>query len=125
MKNKILFVVCVLYGLLFINAGLNKFFNYMPPPDNLSQSLLTAMTAIMQIKWLMPLIGIAEIIGGLLIIFPKTRALAALILFPVVVGIFLTATVTDTTSLPIALVVVIVLAWIMYENRAKYLPLVR
>ncbi len=36
MKNKILFVVSLLFGLLFINAGLNKFFNYMPVPKLLA-----------------------------------------------------------------------------------------
>lgn len=32
MKQKIITVVSVLFGLMFINAGLNKFFNYMPVP---------------------------------------------------------------------------------------------
>jgi uncharacterized membrane protein YphA (DoxX/SURF4 family) len=124
MKRKITFILSVLLGLLFINAGLNKFFNYMPPPENMPDKLVKAMGAIMELGWLLPLIGVAEILGGILIIIPRTRALGALILFPVVVGIMLTNTVTETSGLPIALVVAAILIWIMYDSRAKYLPLV-
>jgi uncharacterized membrane protein YphA (DoxX/SURF4 family) len=124
MKRKITFILSALLGLLFINAGLNKFFNYMPAPENMPEKLVKAMGAIMELDWLLPLIGVAEILGGILIIIPRTRALGALILFPVVVGIMLTNTVTDTSGLPIALVVAAILIWIMYDSRAKYLPLV-
>ena len=66
MKNKIQFVICLLFGLMFINAGLNKFFNYMPVPKNLPEHMLKIMGAMMTITWLMPLIAIVEIIGGVL-----------------------------------------------------------
>ena len=73
-----------------------------------------------EIVWLLPLIGIAEIIGGLLIIFPKTRALGALVIFPVAVGILLTHIFVDTSGLLIALVIWIVLLWILFDNKEKY-----
>ncbi len=125
MKQKITFVLSLLFGLMFINGGLNKFFNYMPAPKEIPANLAKAMTAIMDLVWLMPLLGVAEVVGGLLIIFPKTRALGALVIFPVMVGILLTHIVLDTTGLPIALVLTAILAWIMYDNRERYLPLVK
>lgn len=124
MKQKITFVLSLLFGLFFINAGLDKFFHYMPMPEKISDELIKAMTGMMAVTWLMPLIAIAEILGGLLIIFPKTRALAALIIFPVMVGILLTNTVTDASGFPIAAVFAIVLIWIIYDNRAKYLSII-
>ena len=124
MKQKILFVLSLLFGLMFINGGLNKFFNYMPVPDNLPEKLTKAMAAFMEIGWLMPLVAVAELVGGVLIIIPKTRALGALIIFPVMVGIVLTHIVQDRTGLPIALVLSAILGWIMYENRERYLPMV-
>ena len=60
MKRKITFVLSLLFGLMFINAGLNKFLNYMPPPDNLPENLLKAFQAFSQIGWLMPLVGICQ-----------------------------------------------------------------
>jgi len=85
MKNKILFVVSLLFGLMFINAGLNKFLNYMPVPDDLPESMMKVMTAFMEISWLMPLIAVAEIVGGLLFIIPKVRALGAIVIFPILI----------------------------------------
>lgn len=124
MRQKITFVLSLLFGLFFINAGLDKFFHYMPMPEKISDELIKAMTGMMAVTWLMPLIAVAEILGGLLIIFPKTRALAALIIFPVMVGILLTNTVTDSSGFPIAAAFAIVLIWIIYDNRAKYLPII-
>lgn len=124
MKQKITFVLSLIFGLFFINAGLDKFFHYMPMPKDISPNMMDAMTGMMAVTWLMPLIAVAEALGGLLIIFTKTRALGALIIFPVMIGIILTNTVTDASGFPIAAVFALVLAWIMYDNRAKYLHLI-
>jgi len=124
MKQKITFVLSLIFGLFFINAGLDKFFHYMPMPKDISPDLMSAMTGMMAVSWLMPLVAVAEIVGGVLIIIPKTRALGALVVFPVMVGIVLTNTVTDASGFPIAAVFAAVLLWIMYDNRAKYMHLV-
>lgn len=81
MKNKILFVLCLLVGLLFINGGLNKFFNYIPAPKDMPEDMVKLMTAFMTITWLMPLVATAELVGGILFIIPKFRALGASIRF--------------------------------------------
>jgi uncharacterized membrane protein YphA (DoxX/SURF4 family) len=120
MKSKILFVLCLLFGLLFINAGLDKFFHYMPMPKDMSESMKTAFNAFVALGWLLPLAGAAEIIGGILFILPKTRAFGAVVIFPVMVGILLTNTVTDTSGFPIAAVLLVINVWVLYENRAKY-----
>ncbi|WP_066830140.1 DoxX family protein [Rufibacter ruber] len=124
MKQKLLTGLSLLFGLLLINGGLNKFFNYMPVPENLPEELVKDSTALMEIAWLMPLIGFAEVLGGILIIFPKTRALGALVIFPVMVGVLLTHLLVEPSGLPIALVIWAILLWIIYENRKKYLPMV-
>ncbi|GCC51446.1 DoxX family protein [Chryseotalea sanaruensis] len=120
MKNKIFSVLYIIMGLLFINGGLNKFFNYMPPPDTLPEAMVKDFMAILEISWLMPLIGAAEILGGLLITIPKTRALGTLVLFPVVVGILLTHIFVEPTGLPIALIIVALIGKLIYDNRVKY-----
>lgn len=74
MKNKILFGLSLLFGLMFINSGLNKFFNYMPMPKDMPESMLKLMAAFMQISWLMPLVGFAEVLGGVLFIIPLCGA---------------------------------------------------
>lgn len=125
MKNKILFVVSLLFALMFINAGLNKFFGYMPMPDPLPEDLMALFTAISSLGWLLPLIGVAEVIGGILVIIPKYRSLGAIIIFPVMVGIPLTHIVNVPASLPTAIVLMAINLWIIFENREKYLPMIR
>lgn len=120
MRTKILNIVSALFGLLLINGGLNKFLNYMPVPDNLPEPLLKDTAAIMEISWLMPLVGFAEVLGGLLIIIPKTRALGALVVFPVMVGVLCTHLTVAPEGLPIALVIWAILLWIIVENRNRY-----
>ena len=97
----------------------------MPPPENMPPNLEKAFNAFMQIKWLMPLVGLTEVVGGLLFIFPRTRALAAIIIFPVMIGIMLTNTVSDSSGLPIAAVLFAIHIWVIYENREKYLPMLK
>ena len=124
MKKKIIFVLSLLFGLMFINAGLNKFLNYMPVPADLPEKMQKMMAAFMEIGWLMPLVGFAEIIGGILFIIPKTRALGAIIIFPVMIGILLTNCLVAPSGLPIALVLLAINVWVIFENRQKYLPMI-
>lgn len=123
MKKIIFNVLSVLLGLMMLNSGLNKFFNYIPAPEDLPENVMKDGAAMMEIEWLMPLIAVAEILGGLLVIIPKTRALGALVLFPVMVGILLTHLFVAPDGLIIALALWAILLWILYENREKYAPL--
>jgi putative oxidoreductase len=125
MKNKILFVVSLLFGLMFINAGLNKMFQYMPMPEDLPEDMIKLMEAFTAITWLMPLVAVVEVLAGILVIIPKYRALGALMILPVMVGILLTNSFNAPSGLPIALILTAVLTWIMIENRAKYAALFR
>jgi putative oxidoreductase len=125
MKKKILFGVSLLFGLMFINSGLNKFFNYMPMPKDMPEEMMKAMGAFMQIGWLMPLVAVAEITGGILFITNKFRALGAIIIFPVMAGILLTHIFIAPSGLPLALVFVAIEIWVIIENREKYLPMIR
>jgi len=87
MKNKILFILCLLTGLMFINAGLDKFFHYMPMPADMPEKMVNAGKAFMEIGWLLPLVGAVEAMGGLLLLFPNTRALGAIVILPILIGI--------------------------------------
>lgn len=125
MKNKILFVLCLLTGLMFINAGLDKFFHYMPMPKDLPEKMIKVGMAFMEIGWLMPLVGSIELLGGLLLIFPRTRALGAIVILPVLTGILLANISMAPSGLPLVFVIIAVILWVIIENREKYLPMIR
>ncbi len=123
MKSKILFVASLLFGLMMVNSGLNKFFNYIPMPENMPEKMKTMVDAFTQIGWLMPLVGLVEAVGGALFIFPKTRAVGALVILPVMVGILVANFSAAPDGLPISLTMTAILAWAIFENRGKYLGL--
>jgi putative oxidoreductase len=62
MKKKILFIFSLLFGLMFINAGLNMFFHYMPMPKDMPEKMVTLMKNFVGIGWLMPLLTIPAIL---------------------------------------------------------------
>lgn len=125
MKTKILNVLSILLGLLLVNGGLDKFLHYMPVPENLPEALVKDMVALSEISWLMPLIGFAELVGGLLIIIKKTRTLGILIVFPVMVGALLTHIFVEPSGLPILLIIWAILIWNIFENKTTYLSLLK
>lgn len=97
----------------------------MPMPKDISPGMLKLMGAFMTITWLMPLIATAEIIGGILFITNKYRALGAIIIFPVMIGIVLTHIINDPSGLPIVLPLFAINIWVIIENRSRYLPMIR
>ncbi len=123
MKRIVLNVFSVIFGLLLINGGLDKFFQYMPTPEDLNPQLIEDFEALGQVSWLFPLVGLAEIVGGILLLFPRTRALGALVVFPVMMGVLLTHIFSAPEGLHIAVVIWVILLWIIYDNRHKFLPL--
>jgi putative oxidoreductase len=73
----------------------------------------------------MPLIAVAEIVGGVLFITNQFRALGAIIIFPVLVGILLTHIINAPSGLPIVLILFGIEMWVIIENRENYLPMVK
>lgn len=125
MKNKINLVVCTLFGLMMINSGLNKFFEYIPMSKDMPQSMLDVMKAFSTMPWLIPLAGVVEIVGGILCIIPKYRALGAILLLPIVVGILFINIYSAPSGLPLAVTLLAVNAYIITTEYHKYLPMVR
>jgi putative oxidoreductase len=124
MKKKILFGISLLFGLLFINGGLNKLLHYIPVPENMPENMVKLTAAFESIGWLMPLIAVVEIIGGALFITNKFRALGAIIIFPIMVGILLTHTINEPSGLPMALLLMGINLGVIFENREKYIPMI-
>ncbi len=119
-------IISLFFGLMFINAGLNKFLNYMPMEKPTPQQI-ELFAAFEKIFWLMPLVGAVEIVGGLLFIFPKTRALGAIVILPVMVGIVIHVFTMDQSpmGMSIAGVLFLINIWMIIDNKEKYRALLK
>jgi len=87
MSKSILFQVAKwLFGLHFIVFGLNKFLGFadVPPPEG--EQAIAFLTA-MFTTYLFKLVATTQIIGGILLLIPRTSFLGYLMLLPVVANI--------------------------------------
>lgn len=123
MKDKILLGVSVLLGLMMAVSGLNKFIGFMQMPE-MPEAAGATMGALVASGWIMALIAIAEIVGGILLMIPKTRALGAIVLFPVIVGILLFHLVQAPEGMIMAIVLFAINVWVIFENKEKYMPMI-
>ena len=119
-------IISLLFGLMFINAGLNKFLNYMPM-EKPTPEQMELFAAFDKIFWLLPLVGAVEIIGGLLFILQKTRALGAIVILPVMVGIVIHNFTMDKSAMgmSIAGVLFLINLWMIIDNKEKYRALLK
>ena len=79
-------IASYILSILMIVFGLNKFIGFIaiePPADPTAQSFLGAMFS----SYLFVIVGLTEIIAGILMLISKTRFLAWLFLLPVMVNI--------------------------------------
>lgn len=123
MKKKILFVVSLLFGLMMINSGMNKFLQYMPMPE-MPEAAGQLMYAFAQSAWLFPLIALIEIAGGILLITNKFRALGAIMMLPIIIGIVLFHLVQAPEGSAMGIILLAINTWVIIENKDRYLPMI-
>ena len=115
--------VRILFGLMMVNSGLNKFLVYMPMPE-MAEAAGNLMGAFFASGYIFPLVAIVEILAGALIITKKFNALGAVLMMPVTVNIFLVHAFLDPTGLVLGLMLLLINSWIIFENKEKFLPLI-
>jgi hypothetical protein len=64
-------------------------------------------------------------VGGVLLIPNKTRALGAIVLLPVVLGIFCFHLVQDPSTIAVAIVILAINVWVIVDNKHKYMPMLQ
>ena len=123
MKNKIFMGVRILFGLMMVNSGLNKFLGYMPMPE-MAEAAGTLMGAFAASVYMFPLVTVVELLAGGLIITKKYNALGAVLMMPVTVNIFLIHTVLDPAGFVMGLILLLINTWILIENKEKFSGLI-
>jgi putative oxidoreductase len=118
-------VVRVLLAAMYLFASVSYFLNLMPKAPGMSAAQTSFMTGIMASVYLFPLIKITELIAGALLLINRTAPLAAIIIFPVTLNIFLyTAFLGQSKDLPMIAVMLLFNLFLFYAYRARYLPIV-
>ncbi|GFZ92152.1 hypothetical protein GCM10011531_24850 [Aquaticitalea lipolytica] len=117
--NKALTIIRIVFGILIAIFGANKFFNFIPAPENLPEAVMNYMTALMSTKTLY-LVGAVELLAGLTFIFNKYGALMAIILMSVSINAVLFHIYLSPSDIAGALILLVLNIVMLYAYRDKY-----
>jgi putative oxidoreductase len=107
-----------LLGALFVFGGATHLFHFGPTPPPMTGDADTFMKLFGSTGY-MTVIKICELLFGILVLIPKTRALGLILLAPIVVNILIFELhIAKAPGIGVALVVVTALA--IYLNKEKY-----
>jgi putative oxidoreductase len=107
-----------LLAFLFLFGGLNHFFNFVPNPPMTGEPL--AFMELFGKSGYMTVIKICEVLFGLLLLIPKTRALGYILIAPIAVNILIFELhIAHAPGIGIALVALTALG--IYFNKEKYM----
>jgi putative oxidoreductase len=106
-----------LLGLLFVVFGANHFFHFIPMPPMTGDP--AAYMGVMGPSGYMTFVKICEILFGVLLILPKTRALGFILIAPIAVNILLfEVCIAKQPGIGVALVIITAIG--LYLNKDKY-----
>ncbi len=111
-----------LLALVFIVFGSNYFLNFIPNQP-MPGDAGTFIGLLFSTKYLL-VVKVLEIVIGLLIVFPKTRALALLLIAPIVVNILLFEVLIAKMA-GIGIVLILLNAIAIYQLKEKYLTIIK
>ncbi|MEM5565337.1 DoxX family membrane protein [Psychroserpens sp. AS72] len=119
MNPKVFMVLRIILGLFVLVFGLNKFFEFLPAPEGMSEEAMAYFGALVNSKT-MVLVAIVEIVAGLALILNKFGALLALILMSVSVNAVLFHAVLDQANIAGALVLLVLNIAVLYGYKDRF-----
>ena len=122
--KKVLSIIRIVFGILLVIFGANKFFNYMPAPENLPEPVINYMTSLIVTKTLY-LVGAVEVVAGLSFIFNKFGALMAIILMSVSINAVMFHAALNPADIAGALILLILNILMLYYYWAQYKDLLK
>lgn len=117
MNSKLIKAVQIFLAIILIIFGANKFLNFIPmeaPPEG------SFMDALIKTGYMMPLIGLSELIPGILLLLNKWKGLALVWLVPISINIVLFHIKFDMSTIAPAALVALLNALLIYSNWSKF-----
>ena len=112
-------IVRTLMGLLFLFASIVVLFKLVPQPE-LTGNVKVFMDGVNASGYLMPLIKITELLCGIAFVTGRFVPLAAIVIAPITVNIFLFHAFLDPAGLPVAIFLLLGNLFLAYTYRKNY-----
>src|SRR5205809_5309552 len=114
----------VLLGLMFVVFVLNIFLQFLPMPPLPATLAGDFSKALMQSHYIY-VVGLLQVIGGLLLLFGLYVPLGLTLLGPVIVNILLFHIFLDRSGLPLAIIVAVLALFLLWRYRTNFAGLVQ
>ena len=117
-------VVRTLMGLLFLFASITYFFELItpPPPTGAMKTFSDGLDASV---YLMPTVKVVELLCGTAFVVGRFVPLATVLIAPIIVNIVLVHAFMAPEGLPVAVFVAFANAFVAYQHRESYKPLLK
>lgn len=117
--NKAKLIIRILFGLMLVIFGLNKFLQFMPMPP-MPEAAGMFMGALVKSGYLMVVVAIIEIVTGVLLLVNKYQSLALVIVFPVILNAFLFHLFLDLPGIGGAAIAIAMNIFLFLANKESY-----
>ena len=115
-------IVRIFLGVVLVIFGANKFLHFIPleAPSGSAGDFMNSLGAT---GYIFPVVGILEVIIGLLLLSKKWIAFALILLAPISINILLFHLFLDIPGLSVALLIVVFNAILIFKHWQQYKPL--
>ncbi|MDG4716901.1 DoxX family membrane protein [Winogradskyella marincola] len=117
-------VIRIIFGVLLVVFGANKFLNFMPAPEEIPEPVMNYMVALTSTKTL-ELVGIVEVVAGLAFVFNKFGGLLAIILMSVSVNAVLFHAFLGPADIAGAIVLLLLNIVMLVGYKEQYKPMLK
>ena len=117
-------VARVLLGLVFVVFGSNIFLHFIPMPPLPATLAGDFSKALMESHYIY-VVGLLQVIGGLLLLIGRYVPLGLTLLGPVIVNILLFHIFLDPSGLPMAIIVAVLALFLLWRYRVSFAGLVK
>ncbi|WP_456423143.1 DoxX family membrane protein [Lutibacter sp.] len=118
MNSKLTMILRIILGLALVVFGSNKFFGFMPNME-MPAAAGNLMSAMMESGYMFKLVGVTEIIVGLLLLLKKWVPFALIVLAPISVNMILFHIFLAPAGIAPAAIVAIINILLIYDNWNK------
>ena len=112
-------IVRVLLGLVFVVFGSNIFLHFIPMPPPPATLAGDFSKALMQSHYIY-VVGLLQVIGGLLLLIGRYVPLGLTLLGPVIANILLFHIFLDRSGLPLAIIVAVLVLFLLWRYRTNF-----
>jgi len=122
MNSKFTLLVRIVLGIMLLVFGSNKFLHFIPLPPS-TGSAADFMNSLGATGYIFPVVGLLEVIIGIMLLFKKWVAFALILLAPISINILLFHLFLDIPGVSAALLVVMFNGILIYKHWKQYIPL--